>query len=427
VLVVAGDAVYRQLVTPQANGVKRATSGSTLAAGRWRLARERWLLTQHVTFAGTDFRNHGALGQELARGYSQTVGWQGEAALALRPGWTIEGGGAFGVKRLNQILREYSSVGTGQVRLRDAEEITARFATSSAWVQAARSSTAGHVTIGLRASDRDSAGSMLVLPWLMAERRTGLWTWRASVGRSGQLADPILAGAESAERATHADLGVEHRLTTNVRWSVTAFARADDGLVGRVGEARLDPTTGGRVQASLFPAFANQWDGTTRGVDILVGRQAPEGLTGWAGYTFSRSRVADEGSGERFDGDFDQRHTLNLFARQRLSYRLSVSAKLRVGSNVPVVGYFEETGDTLRLSPLRNRVRLPVYARLDLKLTRKFDLGRRRMTLFAEVMNALGRRNLRQSAGTVRSTLEVLGALERLVPFVPSAGVLIEF
>jgi hypothetical protein len=72
-------------------------------------------------------------------------------------------------------------------------------------------------------------------------------------------------------------------------------------------------------------------------------------------------------------------------------------------------------------------VRLPVYARLDLKLTRTFDLGRRRMTLFAEVMNALGRRNLRQSAGTVRSTLEVLGALERLVPFVPSAGVLIEF
>ena len=72
-------------------------------------------------------------------------------------------------------------------------------------------------------------------------------------------------------------------------------------------------------------------------------RRATSGLTGWVGYTWAHTRYHDVVTGETFDGDFDQRHTLNLFAQQRLSYRLTVSAKLRVGSNFPIVGYFDGT------------------------------------------------------------------------------------
>ena len=48
---------------------------------------------------------------------------------------------------------------------------------------------------------------------------------------------------------------------------------------------------------------------------------------------------------------------------QRLSHRLLVGAKLRVGSNVPIAGYFEGEWDDLRLSASRNQVRLPVWQR----------------------------------------------------------------
>jgi hypothetical protein len=163
-------------------------------------------------------------------------------------------------------------------------------------------------------------------------------------------------------------------------------------------------------------------------VDLLLGRTAASGLRGWIGYTYARTQYTDTRSGERFDGDFDQRHTINAFAEYRLSYRAAVSAKLRVGSNMPVVGYFEQRGpDALRLSANRNTVRLPTYARLDLRATRTFTSDRRRVTLFLELMNVLGRRNVRQTEANIRPNFDVTGLAERLIPFVPSAGMLVEF
>jgi hypothetical protein len=83
--------------------------------------------------------------------------------------------------------------------------------------------------------------------------------------------------------------------------------------------------------------------------------------------------------------------------------------------------------DSLWLSPTRNQVRLPTYARLDLRGSRTFTAGSSRLTLFVEIMNALGRRNIGQANGSIRTSLEAVGYVEKLIPFVPSAGVLIEF
>ncbi len=68
---------------------------------------------------------------------------------------------------------------------------------------------------------------------------------------------------------------------------------------------------------------------------------------GWVSYTYAHTRYHDRITGEDFDGDFDQRHTLNLFLQERLSYRMAISAKLRVGSNFPLVGYFQGSPDAL--------------------------------------------------------------------------------
>jgi len=181
------------------------------------------------------------------------------------------------------------------------------------------------------------------------------------------------------------------------------------------------------VAEAAFPSFASTLSGRTTGVDLLVGRRALTGLTGWIAYTYSHTRYRDTLTAESFDSDFDQRHTLNIFLLQRLGYRTSVNAKLRVGSNFPIVGYFAGTPSALTLGTTRNDVRLPVYARLDLRLSRTFTFDRRRATLFFEIMNALGRRNLGQFDGTIRSNFETSGYVDRMLPRVPSAGLLIEF
>jgi len=83
--------------------------------------------------------------------------------------------------------------------------------------------------------------------------------------------------------------------------------------------------------------------------------------------------------------------------------------------------------EALKLSAIRNQVRLPVYARLDVRANRTFTFQRSRLTLFVEVMNLIGRDNLRQTDGSIRANLDAVGFTDRLLPRVPSAGLLFEF
>ena len=73
-------------------------------------------------------------------------------------------------------------------------------------------------------------------------------------------------------------------------------------------------------------------------------------------------------------------------------------------------------------------MRLPVYGRLDLRANRTFSWARRRLTLFAEVINVLNQDNVRFSPPRINTTTrQVTRLFDSLVPVIPSAGVLIEF
>jgi len=115
--------------------------------------------------------------------------------------------------------------------------------------------------------------------------------------------------------------------------------------------------------------------------------------------------------------------------------------KFRYGSNYPRAGYIEERpadpgapalfgGGTplfFQFSDRRNPLRLPPYARLDLRADRTVTWRRRRVTLFAEIANALNRQNLRNVPYDVDRTGRVLGGTDSLMPILPSAGFVIEF
>jgi hypothetical protein len=99
-----------------------------------------------------------------------------------------------------------------------------------------------------------------------------------------------------------------------------------------------------------------------------------------------------------------------------------------MGSNVPIPGYYTQVGDAYFLSAQRNTLRLPTYGRLDLRANRTFAWGRRRLTLFAEVINVLNQENVRFTPPRVSTvTRQVTGLFDSLVPVIPSAGILIEF
>jgi hypothetical protein len=430
VLVVGGDSTYRESQASSANALARATAGSTLASVLWRYAGDRWTLRQRGSFVGSQFDNRGAGRQELGRGYTQAVVARTDAAVSLGR-WTLDVGGLAERQRMNQVAREFRASPAGSLVVAAERGHAPRTSLRSAWAQLSTSRPAGSLAAGLRVSDRTLASRRVVSSWIVARRRAGGLTWRAGAGSSGQFPDPqfVFAPGETIrpETSAGADVGVERAVAGGTGWRVTAFYRSDADLLRLASEDRVDPETGGRVRASVFPAYQVRLDGTSRGVELTLLRPGASRLTGWVGYTWAHTRMRDEATGESFDADFDQRHTLNAVATFRLSFRTTVGAKLRIGSNVPIAGYFEGTPAELRLAALRNQVRLPVYARLDLRATRAFTFGARRLTLFLEVMNALGRDNYGTADGAIRAMLAATGYVERLIPCVPSAGMLIEF
>jgi hypothetical protein len=80
------------------------------------------------------------------------------------------------------------------------------------------------------------------------------------------------------------------------------------------------------------------------------------------------------------------------------------------------------------LSDRRNEVRVPDYARLDVRVSKAFLFKRWKLTATGEVLNLLNRNNLRY-AGFDNFDLSgrVFGQLDRVLPILPSAGVVIEF
>jgi outer membrane receptor for ferrienterochelin and colicin len=208
---------------------------------------------------------------------------------------------------------------------------------------------------------------------------------------------------------------------------VTLYNRADDDVIRRPGaDARL--VDGRLVRGSPTAAFVNTARGHARGIELLVQRSAPTALSGWFSYAYGRNRYEDVATGEGFRGDLDQRHTLNAYGLYRLSHRFSLGAKLRMGSNFPIPGYYERSGERYVMSHRRNTTSLPGYARLDLRANRTFDWSRKRLTLFVEVLNVLNRENVRYNPPRINAaTLEVTRLFDSLVPVVPSAGLLFEF
>lgn len=295
---------------------------------------------------------------------------------------------------------------------------------------------AGRLTLvpGVRADHWSLTDQSTLSPWAQAQLRLGGGlTVRAGAGIYQQFPDfeqvigALAAPATLPQRAEQFDLGLEQRIGASVRWQVTLYDREESDFFNRRGaQSRL--VNDRVVPGSRSARFTQSLDGFARGIEFLVQRKAPAGMSGWLSYSFSRNRYADRITTESFYGDFDQRHTFNIYGSLRKSDRVSFSAKARIGTNVPAPGYFADVDGVIFLAASRNDVRMPLYARVDLRANRTFNWSRSRLTLFAEVMNVLNRDNVRfvPPGASIRSRT-VRNIFEPMIPIVPSLGVLIEF
>jgi hypothetical protein len=208
---------------------------------------------------------------------------------------------------------------------------------------------------------------------------------------------------------------------------MTLYNREDRDLL-RLPLSEMRVVNSVLVFSPLTTRYGNALDGYARGVESIVQRQSPNGFSGWASYALGYVRYRDVTSAETFWGDYDQRHTGNLYGTYRVNDRFSLSARLRLGSNFPTTGYWDERGGTYFAGTERNTIRVAAYSRADVRANRTFTWDEKRLTLFVEAINVANHRNARFALPSVnRQTFVATGLYDAMVRLIPAVGVLLEF
>jgi hypothetical protein len=429
--VVAGRSQLRERdEDPGPNSLDRASSRTVIANLQWRYSRTpRLVVEQQAYVVDNRYRNLVLDGRPRQEGMDRDFTWRASIGWSTSPRHQFEVGGQAQWSAAERVARRFTA--SSEISVVDARD---SYDAVGAWVNYRWTVGPSLVlTPGARVDRSGLADAIATSPWVSAEwALRGGWRLRASAGGSHQAPSfDQVAGAGDAnplefERAGSIDVGVERRIADRWRVNVVSYYRSERNRLRLVnGELRV---AGGNIVLPSSPHWDNVLDGEARGVELTIERRSQNGLTGWIGYGLGRSELEDRISGESFPSDFDQQHTLNLYALYRWSDRTSFSGRFRYGSNFPLPGYYEQIGSDYYLTTMRNTTRLPAYARVDLRADRTFTLGRRRLTLFVEVLNVLNRENVRFSDPTVNPiTGRVRGAVETLFPLLPSAGVLVEF
>lgn len=142
--------------------------------------------------------------------------------------------------------------------------------------------------------------------------------------------------------------------------------------------------------------FGRAW---SYGVELML--QKPSGkLTGWVGYTWSRSWMETPGVNDAiaYPAGFDSPHNVCIFLSYDTRKRWSFSANWIYMTGNPVtspVGFYEVNGSMVPLYGERNNDRLPDYHRLDLSVVYQLSNpeSRFRHNLSLTLYNAYGRAN----------------------------------
>jgi outer membrane receptor for ferrienterochelin and colicin len=413
--------------TPSLNELDRASSRTAIANARWRFTLSPTAIVQQQLYVVRNtYRNTVPDGRAREEGWDRDVTWRG--SIDWRPSaiHSFDVGVQAQSLRSRRLDRRFTSP-TESVTLLDETVTTA----AGAGYVSYRWSPKPAIVIGPGA--RVEFGTK-VSPWLLAEYQMRSGT-RVRAGAAVQhqrpTVDQNLFAPEGTtlrpEEAATFEVGVDQQFRGTWRASVNVYRRQDrDRLHLQNADFRIANNVVIRPGERFY---ANALKGTSTGVDLIVERRSVNGWTGWISYSFGKSTLTDTVTGETYPADYDQTHTVNIYSGYRWSARTSVSARFRYGSNFPFTAYVEPRGDDVWvLSSERNQARLPDYARLDLRADRAFTYRKRRLTLFLEVINVLNHDNYRAQSGSLDLlTREVRGITERVFPFLPSAGVLIEF
>ncbi len=399
---------------------------------RWSPSEKSWL--QSLAYSTHEApKNINRDGEVLFDSHVRHVGIRQDAAYQAGRDHKLEGG--FFVRNLSEeVLQRRFDFGLGRFRERRQYDVQAW--QPGGYIQDTWSPLPNRLslTVGGRFDRFTATGENVWLPraslTLALSSRTRLTTafgqyaqFPAYVDLYGEFRNSNLR----AERSTHYLAAMEHQINDRTRFRIEGYNQEERNRIGSpLTEFRI---VNGKI-AGPQPGVVlnNAARGYSRGVEVFLQRRSANRLAGWVSYNYGVARLRDDLFGLHFDADFDQRHTLNLYGSWRLTQSLNLSSKYRYGSNFPIVGFYRRQGEAFFLAEQPNLARVPSYSRLDFRVNQAFHFDRWRLTLYGEVLNVLARTNTRYTElNSIRATGEARLNRDSLFPFLPIAGVTIEF
>ena len=370
----------------------------------------------------------------LGYGKYTELAFRSDLSMQVSPAHRLETGflGRFIDNRAVERRYDYSTR-----QLFDFDSIRGRYRQNSMYAQDRWELIPGRLVsiLGVRVEETELTGQAVANPRAALEWRfsaadrldagwgihTQLPEPRYALGRHG---DPKIR----SEVSRHYVVGYEHRLDEMTRLRFEIYAKDDsDLLCDRDNLFRL--SDGQVVPPDPDFKYDNALRGTSRGLEVLLQRRSANRIAGWVSYAYARTRRNDLVTGEVYAGEFDQTHTVNMYAGYRFSESWNLSVKARYGSNIPYPGYFERKGADYYLGTERNIERLPYYGRIDVRVNKAFYFARSKLSVFVEVLNVLNRENIRfeEIYSVNPKTKKIRFGTDTLMPILPTAGFVLEF
>ncbi len=430
---ILGDFVFDRNRDRDLLGINQVFRGNTrnlLLNGHWSFTPSPRVFMQTRVFGlRTTFKNTNRDNATLENGRRTQFGVRSDVSYQVRPHQRIETG--LYLRRLNvdSFTQQFDFFGGasafGSFNRSGAEQ---GYYLQDTWSSERRGLS---LTGGARLEHSSVTGETLVSPrgslaWSISKD----WRVRAGAGRYyqfpdfeqmfGRLGNPAL----KSEHATHYNLSVERLFGKRMRVLAEVYDREDANLFFSLNEPRFT----GTLLTFGGPPFQNYLRGYARGLELTIQRRSANRLAGWISYAYSRTLLKDGIDRLSFVSDTDQRHTVNAYGNYRLTGTWNLSGEWRYGSGEPIPGFFRQVGAVYFLSNQRNTTRLPYYNRIDVRVSKAFLFKKWKLTLTGEVLNLLNRGNVRYAGFDGYGVNgRVFGQLDRVLPIVPSAGIVIEF
>ena len=295
-------------------------------------------------------------------------------------------------------------------------------------------------TLGVRADYYAFLDNALVLsPRLTLSRTLGERTRiELNAGRYYQAPSFIwlIGDASNAKslkpiRADQVVLGVEHRITDDIRVQVEGFYKWYADYPSRMfrPQAVLSPSGFEDVTSDIpfgLEPLSSVGTGVARGVELFVQKKLGEiPLFGLISLTMQQSNFTGLDGTSR-PSPFDSRFIFNVAAGYRIGNVWELSAKFRLAQGLPTTPFVTSgpTAGSLDFSRYNEGERLPTFHAMDIRIDRRWSFQAWQLITYIDVQNVYGRKNITQLRWDPR-TQDVAKPLG--VAVIPSIGLNVLF